>query len=584
MALVTVAALAVALWSVTRGSAIPTRPVARFAVPLPLDQGLGISVKGPSVAISHDGQQFAWLAWSGDTTRVYLRSATELEAIPLEGTEGAEHLFFSPDGRWLGFAARRAFWKIAVSGGAPVKITSIDGMTRGATWTSDGSIFFSHKDSLYRISSDGGESELLAAPMREKREKGLRFPDPLPGGRAVLFTMGTADMETWDEATIAVLSLENGETRTLIEGGMHARYSSTGHIVYARGQRLLAVPFDVSSLDVTGTPVVILEPVSTLPNDGPVQFALSPEGSLLYAPGPALTSTGRVFLVSRRGEVEPVFETPRPIRSVRIAPSGAQLAIAMQGANRSIWTYDMTRGALTPLISGFNNFSPLWSPDGSALAWSSDARSAFDVFLVSSDGSGEREQLTPLDGPDSYPESWSPDGRFLLYSTRTAETQSDIMVLSLGESRTPRVFLATGASEGDARFSPTGEWVAHSSDESGRDEIYLRSFRDPGPKYQLSTEGGTDPRWNPRGGELFYRAGDKIMAVDIVLNDAPEMGQPRLLFETRLRSLGRFDYDIMPDGERFIMVEDGEAPPRPTGLVLVQNFAEVLKRLAPPER
>jgi Tol biopolymer transport system component len=388
-------------------------------------------------------------------------------------------------------------------------------------------------------------------------------------------------METWDDATIAVLSLDNGEIRTLIEGGTNARYSSTGHIVYARGQRLLAVPFDASSLEVTGTPVVILEPVSTFPINGPAQFALSPEGTLVYAPGPAWTSTGRVVLVSRRGEVEPLVETPRPIGAVRIAPGGGRLAIEIQGANHSIWTFDMARGALTPLLSGFNNFRPLWSPDGSRLAWSNDARGTFDVFLTSAGGSGTREQLTPVDGPEAYPESWSPDGRFLLYSTFTTETQRDLMVLPLGENRTPRVFLATDADEWNSRFSPDGEWVAHSSDESGRREIYLRSFRDPGPKWQVSTEGGTNPSWNPRGGELFYQIGDKMMAVDIRLNDTPEMGQPRLLFEKRTRSSGRPDYDVMPDGKRFIMIEDSEPRPRPTELVVVQNFAEELKRLAP---
>ena len=457
-------------------------------------------------------------------------------------------------------------------------------MPRGATWAADGSIVFAHTDSLHRVSSDGGAPETLATPVREKREKSLRFPDPLPGGRAVLFTLGTADMDTWDDATIAVLSLDNGEIRTLIEGGTNARYSSTGHIVYARGQRLLAVPFDASSLEVTGTPVVILEPVSTFPINGPAQFALSPEGTLVYAPGPAWTSTGRVVLVSRRGEVEPLVETPRPIGAVRIAPGGGRLAIEIQGANHSIWTFDMARGALTPLISGFNNFQPLWSPDGSGLAWSNDARGTFDVFLTSADGSGEREQLTPVDGPAAHAGSWSPDGRFLLYSTTTTETQRDLMVLPLGENRTPRVLLGTDADEWNPRFSPDGEWVAHNSDESGRPEIYLRAFRDPGPKWQVSTEGGIDPSWNPRGGELFYRIGDKMMAVDISLNDTPEMGQPRLLFEKNIYSLGRSDYDVMPDGQRFIMVDDSETVPRPTELVVVQNFAEELKRLAPADR
>ena len=215
------------------------------------------------------------------------------------------------------------------------------------------------------------------------------------------------------------------------------------------------------------------------------------------APGPTWTCSGRVVLVSRRGDVEPLVETPRPVRWARIAPGGGQLALEIQGANHSIWTFDMARGALTPLISAFNNFQPVWSPDSSGLAWSNDARGAFAVFRISADGSGEREQLTPVDGPAAQPGSWSPDGRSLLYTTNT-EAQGDLMVLSFGEKSTPRAFLSTDADKRNPRFSPDGGWVAHVSDESGRPEIYVRSFRDPGPKWQVSTEGGIDPSWNPR--------------------------------------------------------------------------------------
>ena len=460
-----------------------------------------------------------------------------------------------------------------------MKITDTTG--RGATWLDDGSIVFSSFDDLRRISADGGETEVLATPDREKRQKSLRFPDALPGGRVVLFTIGSADMESWDDATIAVLTLETGEIRTLIEGGTNARYSPTGHIVYARGRGLFAVPFDASSLEVTGAPVLVLEPVSTHPLNGPAQFAVSPTGSLLYAPGGPWMNAGRVVMVSRAGTVEPLVDAPQPFRRPRITPDGRRLALEMHSANHSIWTYDFARGALTRLISGFNNYGPLWAPDGSALAFTSDTRGQNDVYMSPGDGSGEPELLTPDEGPAAYAISWSPVGRFLLYVAFSPKTRGDIMVLPLAENRTPRVFLHTDANESIARFSPDGRWVAHQSDESGRAEIYLRSFHDPGPKWQVSTEGGADPIWNPQGGELFYHDGGKMMAVDIDLNDAPRLGKPRLLFERSFDSSTGSGYDVMPDGERFIMIDQSQTTVRPTELIVVQNFAEELRRLVP---
>jgi len=586
MALVTAAALALAVWGVTQGNAtnLPrATPVARFALALP-DQELEVEISGPSVAISRDGQQFAWVARSGDSVQLYLRAASELEAKALEGTEDARSPFFSPDGRWIGFFSSSAIWKVSVSGGAPVKITDYSGIRRGAMWGANGSVVFSAGDSLRRVSAEGGASTVIAAPKVEEREKSLRFPEWLNGGEAVLFTAGSADMDTWDDATIGVLSLDTGDVRTLIEGGTNARYSSTGHIVYVRGERLFAAPFDASTLEIIGAPAVVLEPVSTFPFNGPAQFALSPSATLLYAPGPPYTSTGRVVEVSREGAVVPLVETPRPAGSLDVAPDGERFAIELQGANHSIWIFDRVRGALTPFLSGFNNFGPLWSRDGNALAWRNDERGIFDIFVVSADGAGERERLSPVDGPPAYPSSWSPDGRFLLYRRQALDTLGDLMVLPLDGDRTPRVFLSTDAEESDGRFSPGGNWVAYESDESGRFEIYLRSFPDAGSKWQVSTAGGRRPRWNPRGGELFYQIDDKMMAVAIELDDKPVMGPPRLLFDKRIRSLGRPYYEVTPDGERFIMVDDVDAVPRPRSLVVIQNFAEEIKRLAPPSR
>ena len=586
MSFMTVLALGAVLWSFSRGGSAREPRVARFTLPLPEGEELLISIANPSVAISPDGQQLAWVTRGFETGKLSVRSVSELEVREVEGAERAQAPFFSPDGRTIGFVEEGAIWKVPVSGGAPTKIFDFAGNQRGAAWTHDDTIVLSLPDGLHRIAAASGDSETIAQPDRGNREKSFRFPEWLPGGRAVVFTTGTADMDTWDEATIAVVSLESGEVRTLVAGGTNARYSPSGHLLYARGQRLYAVPFDASSLEITGSPVEVLDGLSTYPSNGPAQFALSAEGTLVYAPGSALLSRGRVRVVSRNGDVapEPLVETPRSVRRLRLSPDGARLALEVLGANHSIWTYDMERRALTPLLSGFNNFDPLWSPDGAALAFASDETNLFDLYRASTDGSGERERLLDDEDTVRLPRSWSPDGRSLLYRAAQTGTRGDLMVLSFDENRETRFLLRTPANEYDAKFSPDGRWVAYDSDESGRREVYLTSFHDPGPKWQVSTDGGALARWNRRGGELFYLNDDKLMAVDIdFASGRPELGQPRLLFEVAFTAVAGVDYEPMQNGESFLMIEDVEGDPPPRELVLVQNFAEELKRLAPHE-
>ncbi len=259
------------------------------------------------------------------------------------------------------------------------------------------------------------------------------------------------------------------------------------------------------------------------------------------------------------------------------------MTLDVNSANLSIWTYSFSRDTLTRLVSGFNNIGPKWSPDGRRLAFMSDREGTGDLFSIAADGSGQRE---PLDVGEylRLPESWSPGGDFLLYAEVHPETGSDIGILSIGLDEPARAFLRTNAEEMAPRFSPDGRWVAHQSDESGRPEIYIRPFENPDIKWQVSTDGGTDPVWNPQGEEIFYRDGDKMMVVDVALGETPQLGKPRLLFERHFYNSGSGGaYDVMPDGQYFIMLDDSASEPRPTELVLVRNWFQELERLVPTD-
>ena len=299
------AALAAAAltWWVTRPSVAPSQ-VTRSLLSLPPGAVLARE-RSPSVAISPDGLTVAYVAEKDGTTGLYLRALDELDGRPVAGAEGAAMPFFSPDGHWIGFRARGQLLKAPLSGGAPVLIVgNLTDNVRGASWGNDGKIVFTHTPGtgLIEVDADGGEIVSLTETDREKREKTHRLVEVLPGGRALLFTLGTGDIGTWDEASIAVFSRDTGTYRVLVEGGSNARYSRSGHLLYARDGAILAVPFDDKELQIHGTPVTIVEDVATSPIYGDAEFALSLEGTLVYrAADPGGTDTASSGWIAMAG-------------------------------------------------------------------------------------------------------------------------------------------------------------------------------------------------------------------------------------------------------------------------------------------
>ena len=574
-AVVASVATGILVWSLTRSS--PPRAVTRTVIPL--ERGLSLAARGDAgrLAISPDGKLLAYTGKRGDARQLYLRALDQLTAIPITGTEGARMPFFSPDGQWLGFFAAGKLMKVPVHGGAPVTISEVP-QPRGASWGSDGAIVLNPTSSagLWRISADGGEPEVLTTPDRERREKSHRLPELLPGGKAVLFTLGTGDIESWDDASIAVLSLETGDYRILLEGGTNPRYSPTGHLIYARAGSLLAVPFDLTELQVKGVPAPVLENVTTSPVYGNAQFSVSRDGSLLYAPGGSQRYDRRVLSVDREGRSQPLIETSRVFETVAISPDGRSLALTIEAANAGVWVYDLARSTLSRIAFGFNNSIITWTPDGDRLTFASSREGVSNIFWQAADGSGQAEQLTTSEYEQFFA-SWSPDGKFLSFVDIRPESGADIWVLSMEGDRTPEPFLLTGFNEDFPMFSSNGRWVAYQSDESGRNEVYIQPFPGGGGKRQVSTEGGTFPVWNPNGRELFYRNGDRMMVVAVETDGELTLGKPRLLFERRSLLAS---YDVMPDGQRFVMIEESEEL-APTQLILVQNWFEELKRLVP---
>jgi eukaryotic-like serine/threonine-protein kinase len=575
-----------AVWNL-KPSPLP-QPVTRTVITLPPGQQLAGLDIGPAVALSPDGTHLVYVATQDGRQQIYLRPMDSLEAHPIQGTEGGTEPFFSPDGQWIGFFVGNKLKKISVSGGAALTLGDAVSQ-RGASWGSQGVIAFAPTNAsvLQEVSDAGGVPQPLTR--FENGENSHRWPEFLPGGSSLLFSSGTSG-NNWSNPNVAIHSIKTGERRILIKGGTHPRYASSGHLVYAQAGNLMAIPFDPERLAVMGVAVPVVEGVLR-PNTGAAQYSFSDTGSLVYIPGSFQAAPSKLVWVTRNGTEQLLTAPAHSYRGPRLSPDGRQVAIAITEQESQTWLFDLPRETLTRLtFDGTGNQYPAWTPDGKRIAFQSNREGPLNIFWQLADGSGGLERLTTSEY-GSLPWSWSPDGQLLSFSEDNPTTGWDIWVLRMGytsagsgQVRKAQPFLRTQFNETSPRFSPDGRWLAYASDESGRYEIYVQPYPGPGGKWQISTDGGTEPVWNPNGRELFYRSGDKMMAVEIASQPSFTAGKARILFVGQYQPPPATypNYDVSPDGQRFLMlksVEQGQAAP--TQINVVQNWFEELKQKAP---
>jgi Tol biopolymer transport system component/predicted Ser/Thr protein kinase len=573
------------------------QPVTRAAINLPPGQQLSGLDSGPAVALSPDGTHLAYVARQSGVQQLYIRAMDGLESTPIPGTEGAVNPFFSPDGQWVGFFAGGNLKKVPIIGGGTLTLTNA-ASSGGANWSGQGMIAFAPTNtSLLKQVSDGGGTPQPLTSLLDKGETAHRWPEFLPDGKAVLFAAAMGAANNWANAQVGVQSIGTGGRQNLIQGGTDPRYAPSGHLVYAQGGRLLAVPFDVERLDVKGSAVPVVEGVMQSPTTGAAQYSISTTGSLIYLSGGVQSAQTRLVWVSRTGRELPLAAPAHTYVFPRISPDDRKLAVAMQESETQVWLYDFSRATLTRLtFEGNINLAQVWTPDGKRLALQSNKEGARNIFWELADGSGGLERLTTSEHVQ-VPSSWSPDGKLLAYFEVNPTAGQELWVLRMGDpplgsgqGRKAQPFLRSPSSglvpfnESVPRFSPDGRWLAYVSDESGHYEIYVKPFPGPGGTRQISTEGGTEPVWNRNGRELFYRNGDKMMAVDISSESGFSAGTPRMLFEGAYlpTPLTTPNYDVSADGQRFLMlkpVEESQAAPTQINVVL--NWTEELKQKVP---
>ncbi|HET6668709.1 MAG TPA: protein kinase [Pyrinomonadaceae bacterium] len=583
---VLVAALAVIMMYVSRRSGETNGETVRQFTLAPPAEG-ALDSHSLALLFSPDGTHIVSSLVVSGRTKLFDRPLAAFAAHPIDGTEGASDPFFSPDGQWLGFFANGSLKKVPLNGGAPETICKAEN-PRGGVWSSDGTIIFTPGTDapLYRVSASGGAAEALSTIDGSAHERSHRWPDVLPSGKSVLFSVAYDVGNPLDNANVALLDLNTHKHKILIKGGAFARYLSAGYIVYARGNAMQAVPFNLKTLQVTGSPVTVLENVMMSPSNARVQFSLSRDGDLIYLEGRSDDSRDAaqpLVWLDRQGSEQILTEARQRFSKPRLTADGRTLFVEVADPEAAIWAYDMNRGTLTRVTHGGVSYGPVPSPDGTRVAYEATRDGVAGALLARIDGSGE-QRLTSTKRVD-IPTSWSPDGKVLALTSFGESGHYEVRLIPVEGDPTPQMFVQGPFNAGGARFSQDGHWVAYVSDESGSNEVYVRPYPE-GTRQQISAAGGTQPVWSSNGRELFFRSGDQLMAVSITPGTNFSAGKPVALFSrsTPDDSSGMAygfmaDYDVSNDGRRFVFPKhnpDSSNVPRPR--VILDWFFE-LKRI-----
>ena len=590
------AGAAAAMWWAGR-STTPLE-VARFSVQIPDDMVfLRPSVGAPLLALSPDGTKLVFQS----NRQLYVRSMAEMDARVIPGTNSdPSNPIFSPDGEWIVFYAlgEKALKKIAVTGGAPLTLCNAENVY-GAHWLGDQIVFAQVGKGIMRVSANGGEPEVIAATTGSETPFG---PQLIDNGRHVLFTVAVeAGPQRWDKALTVVQTVGSNERKTVMRSGSAAQYLPTGHLVYALGTTLLAVPFDIRRLEVRGGPIPVLEQVARVTSaatmSGVAHAVISPSGTLAYAAAGLRGLTGPRILafVDRGGKSESVGLPPQMYVHPRVSPDGHQLVFAIEDSKDvNIWVYDLTAGGSPRRLTfGGRNLYPIWTRDGRYITFQSDREGDRAVYRQTADGSGAAERLTKAGEEAHEPESWSPDGKVLSMNIVSRGNQG-VWTNSFDTGSTPRIFAdLTTIVEKHSMFSPDGRWLAYMSNTTlanSNQEIFVQPFPLTAAKYQVTSTGGRTPLWSPDGRQLYFHEplSNRLLVVDIRTAPSFTVGKPvQLSVQGTIHPIAQRNYDVTPDGKRLLVVlptatGPTDAPRSSSQQInVVLNWVEELKARVP---
>jgi serine/threonine-protein kinase len=569
IAVLIAAAAGFAAWTL-KPAPSPVRPVTRFTVALPEGQQLAGSTM-PNLAVSPDGRRLAYRTPSG----IFVRGLDELEPRLVARAPGSG-LWFAPDGESLLVGTTSGLSVVPVGGG-PMRDVVSSGSLGGAHWTTDGSIVYSTQKSIVRVPAGGGNpQEVVTAAAGEF----VAWPQVLPGGTRLLFT------RLGGPRGLAVIrSLDDGSEQVVLKGAGGARYVDTGHLVYGQDGRVFAVPINLSTGALGGRPLLVPEVVYVSPQSGWVQAAISETGTMVYLSLGEAVSQSRLVLRDAKGPAVAVPTPPRVYSDIALSPDGRRAAVHLWDEDNDVWVADLVRGGLTRITFTPNEEeTPVWSPDGLEVAFvATPPGEPRALFRRPADGGAAAADRKVWEDPDHFhANDWTPDGRTIIVEIRR-QTSNDLLAIDVASGK-ETVLITSPYAVGQARLSRDGRWIAYSSNESGRQEVYVQPFPALDRRVPVSTGGGGEPIWSRDGRRLFFRSPTGFMEATVLSTSPLEFSAPRALFADRYeRTQGEmhthFDVDAQ---DRFLLIEIPQVDQAASQVAIhvVVNWAESLKMLA----
>jgi serine/threonine-protein kinase len=532
------------------GSTRENLPI-RFAILPPSGTSLNSFLR--TVAISHDGTRIALSASSSDGPRLYLRDMNSASSLSIAGSEGALNPVFSPDGRWLAFFAAGKLKKISLEGGTPVIIAEGIASPAGLSWGTDHNIYYapSVSSGILRVSDSGGTPQAATKLQADKGELADFSPDILPDGKTLLFTAFSGG--NIDDGALVAQKIGSDERKVIVTKGADAHFFAPNHLLYMRAGNLMATEFDAGKLETAGSPAVVVQDVLMQPATGLAQYDVSGNGTLIYVNGGKQAVENSLVLAEHDAKVQPLPVKPNLYESPRFSPDGRLLALTVRLPDPDIWVYDLERGALRRItFAPGEDELPVWSPDGKRIAFASNGRQ--QAFMVAVDGSGQEEPLMKNES-HFHLQSWSPDGKLIAYERLGSSGQYEIWMLPLGGDRKPYSYLVSQFHVSQPAFSMDGNWLAYTSNESGRAEVYVQRLPGPGEKIQVSTDGGNHPVWSRDGKQLVYENAGTLWATEVLVSPF-RVGKSRVLYQGDIwNDAAGPNYTLAPGGHRIVVVE-----------------------------
>ena len=548
------------------------------SIALPPGYELGSSQLTP-ISIAHDGSRIAFVGLKDGKNRIFVRALDEPEARPLEGTEGGDGPFFSPDGQWIGFFADGKLRKVTVNGAA-VQTLAEAAAHRGGDWGDDGFLYFAPTNigSIWRVPESGGAATEYTHFDAAAGEISHRWPHRVAGTDALLFSVWTGPGD--DEHHVALQSAAAQPHRLLVTGGNAPQYAAgAGRLLYTRRGQLLSVPWQPSQPDLgRAVPVAAREqPRDGVGNEGCGNFSVSDDGTLAYLLGGGTQNDQSLVWIDRAGAATTLPLPQRAYENVAVSPDGKRAVVQTREAFTRLWVYEFSRGTLTPVgPATVSSQSGLWSADGSRLIFRGTRQGTRNLYWIAADGSASEERLTTKSGVIQTPTSVSADGRILLYNENgPAEPDgSGMWWLALDGDRTPKRLFPYPEDGSNGQLSPDGRWVAYEARVSSRKEIFVAPFSGAGERRLVSADGGVEPLWSRDGRELFFQNGNRLMSVAVTPGATFSATLPRVEHEGRfLRSItGNTSFSIAPDGRRFLRIQPVDQQPSILRIDLVLNW------------